>query len=373
MQHRSFRLGLFAACLLLMLAGCTDNHIAVTSTPAPPHGLTQTVAPAVTMTPSTTSTIAAPTSAASAPSPTSAASSATPTAVAPTVTATAAGPAASPTPVAPRATPTAAPLPSPKPAGPRIVAFTAAPTTTQRLGETITFTWQAQGGQATLCPFVLGMGGPALLTPACVAVPPVGSRTITVTQDDLAWDGMSLRVTSGAASAQSVVTLTLGCQGLYDWFFANPPARCPQDAATTSPAAAQRFERGLMIWLAQPDRFYVFYDETPQVFQWTDAPYRFNPGASPDNRVGVAPPTGLFEPVSGFGQLWRGEFQEIESLRSRLGWARAPEFSFTAHYQCARPLASGRLWTCFLAAPDGRVLTLRPDSSAQVHFLWEAR
>lgn len=31
------------------------------------------------------------------------------------------------------------------------------------------------------------------------------------------------------------------------------------------------------------------------------------PGMSADNRVADMPPPGLFEPVSGFGLLWRGE------------------------------------------------------------------
>lgn len=330
---------LLMVCLLFLLAACAGNS-------APP-----TLAPTATLppTPPTEEATVVPTA-----PPTH-----TPATPPPTATA----------PPAPAATPTPANAPSPTPAAPAILAFAAAPTTTQRLGETITFSWQAQGDRATLCPFVLGLGGPAPLTSACADVPPVGSRTVSVTESELDWDGMLLRVTSGAASVQSVVTLTLGCQGLHDWFFADPPARCPQGPAITTSAAAQRFQRGLLIWFQQPDRFYIFYDEPPRSFHWIEPPYRFNPGASPHNRVGETPPAGLFEPVSGFGQLWRGEFEGVEDLRARLGWASEPEFGFTTHYQCAR--SPGRLWTCFLAAPDGQVLALRPDSSAQARFLWE--
>lgn len=345
-----------AACVLFLLAACAGDRIPDTGTPPPlPAPVEATIAAATAPPPTAPPPTAPPPTAPPPPSP--------------RVEATLPLPSATPTAPQARATPSPTPKsPSPTPAGPSILAFAAAPTTTQRLGETIALSWQAQGDQASLCPFVLGLGGPAPLASACVEAPLAGSRTITVTEEALDWDGMSLRVTQGAAAAQAVVTLTLGCQGLVDWFFAHPPPRCPQAAAITSPAAGQRFEAGLMIWLQQPDRFYVFFDETPPVFQWVEAPYRFHPGASAANRVGEAPPAGLFEPVSGFGQLWRGEIEGVESLRSRLGWASGPEFGFTSHYQCARPL--GRLWTCFLAGPDGQVLVLRPDSSAQARFLW---
>jgi hypothetical protein len=41
----------------------------------------------------------------------------------------------------------------------------------------------------------------------------------------------------------------------------------------------------------------------------------------------IVPPEGYYQPVRGFGKLWR------EELRSALGWALAPERSYTAQYQ----------------------------------------
>jgi hypothetical protein len=358
MRSETVSLVLLLVCLSLAVAACGGTIGAVPDTPAP---ATQTPAASPMASHTLTTQATRPASTTPLAPGVTTSSSATP---APTRPAT-----ASPIP-APTAT-AIPPAPSPSPVAATIIAFSAAPTTTQRLGETITLSWQAQGSEATLCPYVLTIAGPAPQAAACIDVPLAGARTMTVSESALAWDGLLLRVTGGVTAAQATAPVTLGCQGLYDWFFAKAPARCPGAAAVSTRAAAQPFEHGVMIWLEQPDRFYVFYDETPRVFEWLEAPYRFKPGASPHNRIGVTPPAGRFEPVSGFGQLWRDEIEGAFDVRGRLGWATAAEFSFTARYQCARPAASGRLWTCFLSTPDGKVLALRPDSTAQVRFIWE--
>lgn len=254
---------------------------------------------------------------------------------------------------------------------PKIILFTVAPTTTHSLGEKMSMAWQAQGTQAKLCPYILTLSGPSAQEQACSNVPLVGTKTITITQNDLDWNGIMLQVTSGTASDQSTISISLGCEGLYNWFFRNPPTRCPGAAPITSPAAAQYFERGMMIWMKQPDRFYVFYNENPQAFEWIEAPYRFKPGASADKRVGETPPFGLLEPVSGFGQLWRGEIEGVQNVRQRLGWAREPEFDFNTEFQCERFSATFRLWTCYLQSPNGKLLVLGPDSTAQARFIWK--
>lgn len=256
---------------------------------------------------------------------------------------------------------------------PKILSFTVVPTTTNVIGEHISMAWQSQGAQAKLCPYVMTLSGPSAQEPACAIVPLAGTKVITVTQNDLDWNGMMLQVTSGTASDRSTVAIALGCEGLNNWFFRDAPARCPSAAPINSPAAAQRFERGMMIWVKQPDRFYVFYNENPQVFEWIEAPYRFKPGVSANNRMGEKPPSGSFEPVSGFGQLWRGEIEGVQNVRQRLGWAKEQEFDFNTFYQCARTIASSRLWTCYLASPSGKVIELSPDSTAQAHFIWQER
>ncbi len=89
--------------------------------------------------------------------------------------------------------------------------------------------------------------------------------------------------------------------------------------ATTLVAASQPFERGMMFWVAgTPNVIYALYTEgsylstTDTFIQYTD----------PESG-GETPPPGLFEPIRGFGKVWR----TIPDVRSRLGWATAPESS----------------------------------------------
>jgi hypothetical protein len=190
----------------------------------------------------------------------------------------------------------------------------------------------------------------------------------------MSYTGFGLKVTAGDTFTWSLVDVRLQCQNLRPWFFADPPPRCPADTAHESRAAGQYFERGLMVWMEDPDSFYAFYEGEDedgfQVYDWvTDI--QLKPGASPDNRVGEQAPAGLYEPVSGFGMVWRGEIEGVRAdVRQRLGWATGPELEFDTAYQCETTFYPG-LWNCFLRGPQGEILYLHPDSTAQVRWLWE--
>lgn len=129
-----------------------------------------------------------------------------------------------------------------------------------------------------------------------------------------------------------------------------------------------------MIWVEDPDDFYVFYrgedEDGFQTFDWI-LDVALKPGASEANRIGEEAPSGRYEPVSGFGLVWRGEVEGVRpDVRQRLGWATEPEFGFDTAYQCITP-SHPRMWSCFLRGPRGEILYLHPDSTAQVRFLWE--
>lgn len=182
----------------------------------------------------------------------------------------------------------------------------------------------------------------------------------------LSYSGIGVRATAGEQFTWGLTGLRFACQA-GAWFFADSPERCPEAAPTVAAAAYQPFEHGFMIWTQTPDRFYVFFDDAQQ-FLFADAPYDFAPEAP----VAELPPARLFAPVSGFGKLWRNElawWRDTE-IRGRLGWATAPEFAYDATRQCELPSYPG-MWSCYLQTPDGRVLAMRPDSTAQVHFVWE--
>ena len=317
------------ATALFILAACTASF-PTTATSTPPPNLGDGSSPTIT----------------SAPVPTSV--SATPPAATQSQLATATpGPATLP----PEPTSTATAVPP-------VVYFTVTPTTSLTVGAKLSLAWKAVGEQASLC-FIAGQ------PTGCQDVPLKGSMTVTITEDMLASSGVGLRVTTGAEVAWSIVDLRFQCN--VDWFFEAPPSRCPAQTPVYSRGAAQYFEHGFMVWTETPDTFYVFFDQD-QEFIFLLGPYSF---VSPEP-VSATPPAGFYEPTSGFGQLWRGELAGVNAadIRSRLGWATAAEFGYDTAYQCELA-AYARLWTCYLRGPDGGVLRLHPDSSAQARFLWE--
>lgn len=97
---------------------------------------------------------------------------------------------------------------------------------------------------------------------------------------------------------------------------------CPLVPSATSVSSAyQPFQNGVMIWIsslgAQPQSaIYALYNNgTYQRFNDT-----FTEGVDPASG-GAVPPSGLLEPVRGFGKVWR----ENASVRDTLGWAISGE------------------------------------------------
>ena len=262
--------------------------------------------------------------------------------------------------------------PGPRILGPRILAFQITPTVTANVGDVLAMSWQATGERAEICP--VGALGP--IEQLCRAVSISGGTQWTIDEQAMSYSGFALRAWHGTANTLKVVDVKLQCQNLRQWFFPNPPQNCPAAQAATSYAVGQYFERGYMLWIQEPDSFYVFYQGQDaagfQTFDWViDPGSALKPGASPDNRVGEPTPAGLFEPVSGFGMVWRGEINGIRpDVRERLGWATEPEFAFESAHQCLT-LSLMRYWVCFQRGPRGEILRLHPDSTAQVRFLWE--
>ena len=330
-----------AAALLMVLSSCAQQATLGPATTGPPPEA-PTVPPEPSPTPPPTATETAP----------------------PVPTETVAPP-------PPTATPTMTQPPTPTP-GPTILAFQITPTVTANVGDVLAMSWQATGERAEICP--VGASGP--IEQRCRAVSVSGSTEWTTDEEAMSYSGFALRAWSGTINTLKVVEVKLQCQNLRQWFFPNPPQNCPAAQAATSYAAGQYFEHGFMIWTQEPDTFYVFYQGQDaagfQTFDWViDPDSQLKPGASPDNRVGEPPPAALFEPVSGFGMVWRGEINGISpDVRQRLGWATEPEFAFDSAHQCMT-LSLMHYWVCFQRGPRGEILRLYPDSTAQVRFVWE--
>lgn len=107
---------------------------------------------------------------------------------------------------------------------------------------------------------------------------------------------------------------------------------CPRNEAMVMAAARQPFEHGLMLWRKDvnliyglgPDQTWFFTGDT-----WRDG--------DPSDDPAIIPPNGLYEPVRGFGKVWR----ERPGVREALGWATAEEAAFNAIIQ---EFPSGAVW-----------------------------
>ena len=114
--------------------------------------------------------------------------------------------------------------------------------------------------------------------------------------------------------------------------------------------ASQPFERGHMFWLTpRPEesaQVIILSDDDAWVAHadtWAEG--------QPDRDPGLTPPQGLYQPVRGFGKVWR---EQLGGQAAEIGWAREPERGHTALVQ---PFASGLL----VRLEDGTTYALYAD------------
>lgn len=85
---------------------------------------------------------------------------------------------------------------------------------------------------------------------------------------------------------------------------------------TSSAAAVQRFDNGVMVWVEETARVYAFLNNG----RWLSYADTFREG-DPESDPAFAPPAGKQQPVRGFGKVWR----EHADLRDAIGWALTKE------------------------------------------------
>ncbi len=91
---------------------------------------------------------------------------------------------------------------------------------------------------------------------------------------------------------------------------------CPRGEAMTTPAAWQTFEYGLLLWRADSNLIYVLAPDKT----WFSTGDTWRDGDAPYDPT-IVPPAGFYQPVRGFGKVWR----ERPGVREALGWANAEE------------------------------------------------
>ncbi len=144
-----------------------------------------------------------------------------------------------------------------------------------------------------------------------------------------------------APSPVAVFTTIPGCANA--WFFsfaanAAEASACPGPIYNTG-AAGQDFEGGRAYYYAAinsvigPSVYVIYNDGT-----WERYDDRFNGNVEPASDPAIVPPSGRYQPVRAIGKVWR----ENGNVRTKLGWAFAPESDFAGRRQS--PVGSGILF-----------------------------
>ncbi|MEZ4513676.1 MAG: hypothetical protein R3C62_17550 [Chloroflexota bacterium] len=179
--------------------------------------------------------------------------------------------------------------------------------------------------------------------------------------------------TGEKSSTERVDSLCADRDGI-GWFFAPAPATCPMDAPATSPALAQRFEHGQMVWQEASLLVTVLFDEGDYaLFSLPPDLVTGNGGAT------LAPPEGLFAPGEPLTAVWRGQLPLSENVGQRLGWATTPAVAYTAMQQLdisSAPLGSGPQFVLlpdvvYLGLAGGRVVGLANGRYFSAGYLLE--
>ena len=254
------------------------------------------------------------------------------------------------------ATPTQAPIPTAADTAagtpaPRIESFTAAPGSI-RPGDSIELTWSASGGVVTL--YRIGARGQP--EPLAMELPTSGTYSEPTSPDVRGSVNFLLVIRPSATASEWLDQASVSVAVQEDcatWYFAPAPDTCAQPASQGD-AAYQRFEHGAMVWFGPSGSIYVLND-SPQSWQLHEDEFR---EGDPKSDPAVQPPEGMFQPVRGFGLVWRtATGPGAGPVRQTLGWAVAPEAAYSAALQCDS--AGQPMYVkCYLSGPEGEVYEL---------------
>lgn len=250
----------------------------------------------------------------------------------PTATETLAQPTTAPPTETPTETPTVPPTSPPPPTATQepvaelaILSFTV-DVEDIAAGKRLTFSWQTTGAvRATI------WSGTSQRFPPGWDVSPNGTHVAELTTTYYSNPMMTL-VAYDSADNQVSQAVQVEWPCTYTYFFETSFTACPLYEASNTWAAEQAFEHGRMIWLEeisgedftlQKVLLVFFADGKYAQFQdtWTEE--------EPENDPSLTPPDGKYQPIRGFGKIWR----ENESVRNGLGWALAPEQGFDTTWQ----------------------------------------
>lgn len=293
------------------------------------------------------------------PTPTIISGSPPPIVVSPNGTATAreTSPPSTPTDQLPGGTPSSTPPPAPtgETGGPTVHTFQADVEVADP-GDTITLSWRWSGADGATIYHLMPTGQ---LSEPFWQVEPTGSLQYTISPDRRNHDTFALFLTDDEQGLVAQATLQIPLRCPDEWFFSPAPDICPAGPATASDGAEQHFEHGVMLWNQAEGRIYVLFNEDlqPAWSAYTDRWEEGDPAVDPD----IEPPLGFYQPVRGFGLIWREE----PGLRERLGWAIDPERGYRTALQRT---SHARYSDLYIRALGGGVWKLGPNGSSWEHL-----
>lgn len=218
-------------------------------------------------------------------------------------------------------------LPDLSPAGsetsPRIEQFQIMAVDDLPSGKRISLSWKSDGAGARL------IAGTQLASPPWWQLPPTGEMTIELTDSMVPDPLLTLQVfdvadvTTATSVSEAVISLQWPCS--FSYFFEPAPEPCPAEDALAGPAAEQPFENGVMIWIDQLDSVFVLTRQDQSWRRYDDTWSEEQPESDPT----ISPPEGRYQPIRGFGKVWR----EQPAVREQLGWALGPELGFESTIQ----------------------------------------
>jgi hypothetical protein len=154
---------------------------------------------------------------------------------------------------------------------------------------------------------------------------------------------------SGDAFAEDDLIIEVTCG--QTWFFEPQPEGCPNQPAIPSLQVEQVFEGGRMIWVADNRQIFVLLNDDLQP-SWLQVSDDFQEGDQ-ERDDSIIPPPGRFQPVRGFGLVWRTN----TNLRERLGWAVEPEAAYEGLIQVAGQPENPTV--VYMRTRDGGIVSLQ--------------
>lgn len=209
-------------------------------------------------------------------------------------------------------------------------------------GGAVTISWQVGGSVSKVKIVRLSEVGNTTLETIVDNQPASGSAPYTLSADYI-----------NSATFQISVTGTNGQESIKDFSinltcpFTNTlqSGTCPATQANSVDTVFQPFEKGMMFWRGDTKKIYVFYNDS----SWQEFTDNWNGEANPSPDQ---PPQGLVKPEQGFGKIW----YEIGG-NGVLGWATAPEASYTARWETYLVTDAGQVMLApVFTLPDNRVI-----------------